>query len=312
MTSPCDLEIRSRGVPGGSAGAGCCSDPGSSSPPCSHRCAAIIGRLEGQAVTSTSWVVACLKTLLLGATGLACLWAGKQRFTRVADRPDFVERLATVLKTPRVLAWMLGSIVAVITSLILMRPWIDSVSTVQLLRESSGIQDMNRIHDLHGSGVGDWGFVSGRARTHDDVAPFITHNHLLPPATGTPGGDCACSVSGKDTGRFIPTGTPAKAPAQRHLQDALQSSVHARSRVRTRLDRPTRSGLRGGLEAGRGVRGGAGRGGLSRERAAHRATRSRVGHRRVQALELGLAAEDLEVGVAARPDRDRDSPPSRP
>jgi hypothetical protein len=140
---------------------------------------AIIGRLEGQAVTSTSWVVACLKTLLLGATGLACLWAGKQRFTRVADRPDFVERLATVLKTPRVLAWMLGSIVAVITSLILMWPWIDSVSTVQLLRESSGIQDMNRIHDLHGSGVGDWGFVSGRVEPID-VAPFITHNHLLP------------------------------------------------------------------------------------------------------------------------------------
>jgi len=129
--------------------------------------------------TEPSTFEIALMGLLLGGTGWACVWAGKQRFARVADRPDVVQRLFPMLRTPRVLAWTASTVVAVVTALILAHPWIDSVSTVQWLRRSSGIECMDRIHDLHGHGVGYWGFASGHIDSRD-LGLFIEQNQLLP------------------------------------------------------------------------------------------------------------------------------------
>jgi len=73
---------------------------------------------------------------------------------------------------------MASAIVATVTVLILAQPWIDSVTTVRWVHQSSGVQDMDRIHHLRGRGAGYWGFASGRIAP-DDVIPFIARNHLL-------------------------------------------------------------------------------------------------------------------------------------
>ena len=139
----------------------------------------ILGPLAGEAVTPSTRIVRVLEILLFGGAGLASRWAGKQRFARVADRPDLAQRLFAVLTTPRALLWTASTIVAIVAVLILAQPWIDSVTTVRWVHQSSGVQDMDRIRHLRGRGAGYWGFASGRIAP-DDVIPFIAHNHLLP------------------------------------------------------------------------------------------------------------------------------------
>jgi hypothetical protein len=123
-------------------------------------------------------ITGLLQSLLIGATGVAAVWAGRRRFAQAAAEPDRMERARRALVSPRGVRRAL-IVLAVTTCVVAVAwPFVERKMGTDWFRQWAGLSNFNDIHVTREGEVGFTAALTGRLDP-DRVNPFILANRLV-------------------------------------------------------------------------------------------------------------------------------------